>query len=130
MSAPVSPVDQKQPHRSTTVNSSITTASTLSDDEAVFGDNTSEVCVTFQNVDSGVQSNNMLCFQTTRLLLERLQAWKHMCCYLEDYIETTAKVQKSHSKEYEKVLKVCGRRMVLLSMMSILTGAHRPSVNR
>jgi len=88
MSAPVSPVDQKQPHRSTTVNSSITTASTLSDDEAVFGDNTSE---------------------TTRLLLERLQAWKHMCCYLEDYIETTAKVQKSHSKEYEKVLKTISK---------------------
>lgn len=87
MSAPVSPVDQKQPHRTTTVNST-TTASTVSDDEAVFGDNTSE---------------------TTRLLLERLQAWKHMCCYLEDYIETTAKVQKSHSKEYEKVLKTISK---------------------
>lgn len=45
MSTPVSPVDQKLPHRSTTVNST-TTASTVSDDEAVFGDNTSEVCRT------------------------------------------------------------------------------------
>jgi hypothetical protein len=29
-----------------------------------------------------------------------------MCRYLEEYIETTAKVQKSQSKDYEKVLKV------------------------
>jgi hypothetical protein len=44
--------------------------------------------------------------QTTNLLLERLRAWKHMCGYLEDYVEVTAKVQKSQAKDYEKVLKV------------------------
>lgn len=30
-----------------------------------------------------------------------------MCVYLEDYVSATAKVQKSQSKDYEKVLKVC-----------------------
>ncbi|KAI9818868.1 MAG: hypothetical protein M1827_007689 [Pycnora praestabilis] len=42
---------------------------------------------------------------TSNLLLERLQAWKHACGYLENYISATEKVQKSHAKEYEKVLK-------------------------
>lgn len=45
--------------------------------------------------------------QTTNLLVERLRAWKHMCVYLEDYVSATAKIQKSQSKDYEKVLKVC-----------------------
>lgn len=30
-----------------------------------------------------------------------------MCGYLEEYISATAKVQKSQSKDYEKILKVC-----------------------
>lgn len=30
-----------------------------------------------------------------------------MCVYLEDYVSATAKIQKSQSKDYEKVLKVC-----------------------
>lgn len=29
-----------------------------------------------------------------------------MCAYLEDYVNATAKVQKSQSKDYEKILKV------------------------
>lgn len=29
-----------------------------------------------------------------------------MCGYLEDYFSATAKVQKSQSKDYEKILKV------------------------
>jgi hypothetical protein len=29
-----------------------------------------------------------------------------MCAYLEDYVETTAKMQKSQAKDYEKILKV------------------------
>ncbi|OKL56331.1 hypothetical protein UA08_08410 [Talaromyces atroroseus] len=70
------------PHRSTTMHSVATNAT--SDDEGVMGEDTSE---------------------TTRLLLERLQAWKHMCGYLEEYIEATAKLQKSQAKDYEKVLK-------------------------
>ncbi|CAG7937231.1 unnamed protein product [Penicillium nalgiovense] len=45
------------------------------------------------------------CFQTTNILLERLRAWKHMCGYLEDYFSATAKVQRSQSKDYEKILK-------------------------
>lgn len=44
--------------------------------------------------------------QVTRLFSERLQAWKHACGYLEDYIQSTEKMQHAHAKEYEKVLKV------------------------
>jgi hypothetical protein len=40
------------------------------------------------------------------LLTERLQAWKHACKYLEGYISATEKSQKTHAKEYEKILKV------------------------
>jgi hypothetical protein len=43
---------------------------------------------------------------TTGLLLERLQAWKHMVGYLEDYIKAVAKGQHSEAKEQEKILKV------------------------
>ena len=43
---------------------------------------------------------------TSGLLQERLQAYKHACRYLEAYIGATEKVQKAHAKEYEKVLKV------------------------
>ncbi|KAL1297822.1 hypothetical protein AAFC00_006351 [Neodothiora populina] len=43
--------------------------------------------------------------EVTKLFLERLQAWKHACGYLEDYIGATEKVQLAHAKEYEKVLK-------------------------
>ncbi|KAL9607765.1 MAG: hypothetical protein Q9167_007348 [Letrouitia subvulpina] len=42
---------------------------------------------------------------TSGLLQERLQAYKHACGYLESYITATEKVQKAHAKEYEKVLK-------------------------
>lgn len=43
--------------------------------------------------------------ETTKLFDERLQAWKHACAYLEDYVTATEKMQHSHGKEYEKVLK-------------------------
>ena len=43
---------------------------------------------------------------TSSLLLERLQAWKHACGYLQDYIKETEKVEKAQGKEYERVLKV------------------------
>lgn len=42
---------------------------------------------------------------TLGLLEERLQAWKHMCGYLEDYFKAVAKDQKSQSKDQEKILK-------------------------
>lgn len=44
---------------------------------------------------------------TSELLAERLQAWKHAVGYLEAYVSATEKVEKAHAKEYEKVLKVC-----------------------
>ncbi|KAI4143628.1 MAG: hypothetical protein LQ341_002867, partial [Variospora aurantia] len=43
--------------------------------------------------------------ETSGLLQERLQAYKHACGYLENYITATEKVQHAHAKEYEKVLK-------------------------
>ena len=42
---------------------------------------------------------------TSSLLLERLQAYKHACGYLENYIATVEKTEKTHAKEYEKILK-------------------------
>ncbi|WPG98603.1 PH domain-containing protein [Acrodontium crateriforme] len=43
--------------------------------------------------------------EVTKLFHERLQAWKHACGYIEDYITATEKLHSQHSKEYEKVLK-------------------------
>ncbi|RFU78571.1 ph domain-containing [Trichoderma arundinaceum] len=42
---------------------------------------------------------------TSGLLAERLQAWKHMVGYLEEYVEAVEKVHGRQAKEYEKVLK-------------------------
>lgn len=44
--------------------------------------------------------------QVTKLFQERLQAWKHACGYIEEYITATEKMQLNQAKEYEKVLKV------------------------
>lgn len=43
--------------------------------------------------------------ETTKLFHERLQAWKHACGYIEDYIKATEKMNEHNAKEYEKVLK-------------------------
>ena len=43
--------------------------------------------------------------ETSGLLQERLQAWKHMTAYLEDYIGEVAKDEKSSAKDKEKILK-------------------------
>ena len=42
---------------------------------------------------------------STGLLQERLQAWKHICGYFENYINEVAKVQKSSGKDQDKLLK-------------------------
>ncbi|KAG5996130.1 hypothetical protein E4U43_002912 [Claviceps pusilla] len=42
---------------------------------------------------------------TAGLLAERLQAWKHACGYLEEYITAVEKIHGRQAKEYEKVLK-------------------------
>ncbi|KKK17708.1 hypothetical protein AOCH_006244 [Aspergillus ochraceoroseus] len=87
MSTTSSPVDKKLPHRSSTLRSTISgfeRRASMSDDEAIPGSDSNE---------------------TTNLLLERLRAWKHMCGYLEDYVSATSKVQKSMSKDFEKILK-------------------------
>ncbi|EEH40609.2 PH domain-containing protein [Paracoccidioides lutzii Pb01] len=72
------------PHRIATANTVATTNTSLSDDEGI--------------PDSDMSG-------ATNILLERLQAWKHMCGYLENYVTTMQKVQRSQSKEFEKVLK-------------------------
>ena len=43
--------------------------------------------------------------QTVGVLTERLQAWKHACGYLENYIHAAEKMEKNQSKEYDKMLK-------------------------
>ncbi|KXT07445.1 hypothetical protein AC578_457 [Pseudocercospora eumusae] len=43
--------------------------------------------------------------ETTKLFHERLQAWKHACAYVEDYIHATEKMHKDNAKDFEKVLK-------------------------
>ena len=72
------------PTRSSTLNSSTTAGGYASDEDAV---------------PDAAPSD------TVGLLLERLQAWKHACGYLENYVTATEKMQKEHSKEYSKVLK-------------------------
>lgn len=42
---------------------------------------------------------------TLGLLEERLQAWKHMTGYLEDYMKAVAKDEKSQAKDSDKILK-------------------------
>lgn len=54
------------------------------DDDAIPGEDTSEV---------------------TKLFSERLQAWKHAVGYLEEYVTATEKTNHAHGKEYERVLK-------------------------
>ncbi|KAL2208180.1 hypothetical protein CC79DRAFT_1342503 [Sarocladium strictum] len=39
------------------------------------------------------------------LLAERLQAWKHACGYLEEYMAAVEKIHGKHAKEYERALK-------------------------
>lgn len=63
----------------------VSRALTNGDDDAIPGEDTSEV---------------------TKLFAERLAAWKHAVGYLEDYITATEKTHHAHGKEYERVLKV------------------------
>ncbi|KID78109.1 Cytoskeletal signaling protein slm1 [Metarhizium brunneum] len=42
---------------------------------------------------------------TAGLLAERLQAWKHACGYLEEYVTAIEKIHGRQAKEYEKALK-------------------------
>ncbi|RMZ92028.1 hypothetical protein DV736_g741, partial [Chaetothyriales sp. CBS 134916] len=44
-------------------------------------------------------------YATIGLLEERLQAWKHACGYLEEYIAEVAKVEKSQAKDQDRILK-------------------------
>ncbi|KAJ5634509.1 hypothetical protein N7528_002351 [Penicillium herquei] len=77
-------MDPKPPQRSATVASNLTRRTSVSDDEAIPDTDSSE---------------------TSNLLIERLRAWKHLCGNLEDYVSTTARISKSQSKDYEKILK-------------------------
>lgn len=82
---------QNIPQRSAT--NATQRSSTMSDDDAIPDEDTSEV---------------------TKLFSERLRAWKHACAYLEDYVKATEKMQNAHGKEYEKVLKVWLTHVIIL----------------
>lgn len=72
------------------------------DDDAIPGEDTSEV-----SCQEPMPGNIALTHvQVTKLFGERLQAWKHAVGYLEDYITATEKTNHAHGKEYERVLKV------------------------
>ncbi|KAF1969344.1 hypothetical protein BU23DRAFT_513421 [Bimuria novae-zelandiae CBS 107.79] len=68
----------------TPTSPSVPSRAMTNDDDAVPGEDTSEV---------------------TKLFAERLAAWKHAVGYLEDYITATEKTHHAHGKEYERVLK-------------------------
>lgn len=57
-----------------------------------------------QRTPTNVEPNEV--DQVTRLFQERLQAFKHACGYIEDYLHATEKLQNSMAKDTEKVLKV------------------------
>ncbi|KAL1903354.1 hypothetical protein Sste5346_000640 [Sporothrix stenoceras] len=46
---------------------------------------------------------------TAGLLAERIQAWKHVCGNLEDYIGAVEKLHKETAGQYEKVLKTISK---------------------
>ncbi|CAK7200758.1 hypothetical protein SEUCBS139899_003457 [Sporothrix eucalyptigena] len=46
---------------------------------------------------------------TAGLLAERIQAWKHVCGNLEDYIGAVEKLHKEQASQYEKVLKTISK---------------------
>lgn len=85
-SSTVKTADMALPTRSSTVRTTDTmgTTASLSDDEVI--------------PESDLNG-------TSGILLERLRAWKHACGYLENYINATHKVQRTQSKEFEKILK-------------------------
>lgn len=105
--APPYPVDEHEhvsiPTRSSTLPMTVFDAPPATRNEPVISDASADV---------------LHLTQTSELLTERLQAWKHAVSYLEDYIGATEKVHKAHAKEYEKVLKVChGIRLVSLKLL-------------
>lgn len=79
MASPTSPQTTELPSRATTNMSS------LSNDDAV------------PDFDPSTSAG---------LLAERLQAWKHACGYLEEYMAAVEKIHGKHAKEYERALKV------------------------
>ena len=78
----------------------------MSDDKAAIPSfDPADVCWNLE-VAEAMSDSIWLYLQTARVLLERLEAWKHACGYLENHIMMTAKIQTAQAKEYERVLKV------------------------
>jgi hypothetical protein len=79
-----------------------------SEEDAIPDEDTSEV-YSFSESPSLYYLNDEALYpnytQVTRLFAERLQAWKHACGYLEDYIKATEKLMSAHGKDYDRVLK-------------------------
>ncbi|KAJ5225856.1 hypothetical protein N7468_007081 [Penicillium chermesinum] len=99
MSNPAGQPDVKLPSRSGTVTSNLTRRTSNSDDEAIPDSDSGEVC--YKSPPIGQRS-----YSSPVPRVERLRAWKHLCGNLEDYVSMHAKVAKSHSKDYEKILKI------------------------
>lgn len=78
---------QGLPSRQGTGLTSVTTSSSLNDDAVPDADPSS----------------------TAGLLAERIQAWKHVCGYLEEYIGAVEKAHKEQATQYEKVLKTISK---------------------
>lgn len=49
---------------------------------------------------------DMFVIQMVGFFVQRLQVWKYVVGYFEEYVEVVEKVYKNLFKEYERVLKV------------------------
>lgn len=102
MSTRTTPQETTLPHRTSSMNETTSSnpRASMSDDETIPEEDSSEV---------------------TKLLVERLRALKHVCGYVENYVTASARAQKSQSKDYERVLKVC----IMCFLAMFLTDAAR-----
>ena len=101
--------DQTKAANMAQMNLPTRTRTDASEEDAVPSEDTSEVSIPPPLLPTkppfGNLNSDSFIIQVTRLFNERLQAYKHACGYLEDYITQTEKMQAAHTKEYEKVLK-------------------------
>ncbi|PGG96873.1 hypothetical protein GX51_07610 [Blastomyces parvus] len=75
----------KLPQRSSTIKTTSTANTAKSDDDLALEGDMSD--------------------KASKVLYDRLQAWKHVCGYLENYITANHKLHESQSKEFGKILK-------------------------
>ncbi|KAI9681851.1 MAG: hypothetical protein M1829_000596 [Trizodia sp. TS-e1964] len=81
------------------------TAETSTSEEAIPTNDPNDVSWNLKFLLAHSPMLTCVCCQTSLILLERLQAWKHACGYLEGYISATEKMQRANAKECERILK-------------------------